>query len=154
MWVKDEVAKAEAKRETTFTVRGRQVEPSKELVVRNLAFYRGDEDKDALEVAAYRPGDTVWIKFDITGYQFAEKNRFEVGYGITVLRPTGEPTLSQPEAAVERDETFYPRTVLPAMLSLNLPKDVQTGEFTVIVTVQDKVGNQKHEARRTFTVEK
>jgi hypothetical protein len=153
MKVTDEVSKLSATREVQFTVRGGTVEPSSTVVVRNLNFYRDENDAKPAPVPAYRPGDTVWIKFDITGYKFADKNRFEVGYGITVLRPNGEPTLSQPEAAVETDQTFYPRRVLPAMLSLNLPKDVQTGQFTVIITANDKIGEQQHEARATFTVE-
>jgi hypothetical protein len=154
MKVTDEVSKLSAAREVEFTVRGRVVEPSSTVAVRNLNFYRDENDTKPAPVPAYRPGDTVWIKFDITGYKFAENNRFQVGYGITVLRPNGEATLSQPEAAVETDQTFYPRRVLPAMLSLNLPKDVQVGEFTVIITATDKIGEQQHEARATFTVEK
>jgi hypothetical protein len=151
--VDDEVAKASASKEVEFTVRGRAFEPASALSVRNLNFYRTENDRDPAPVAAYRPGDTVWIKFDIAGYKFSANNKFQVGYGITVLRPNGEATLNQPEAAVETDETFYPRRVLPAMLSLNLPKDVQAGQFTVIITATDKFGDQQHEARGTFTVE-
>lgn len=152
--VDDEVAKTSASKEVEFLVRGRTVEPSSTLVIRNLSFYRTDTDRDPAPVAAYRPGDTVWIKFDMTGFKFGPNNRFQVGYGLTVLLPNGEVTLSQPEAAVETEESFYPRRALPAMLSLNLPKDVQPGQFTVIITASDKIGEQQHEARGTFTVER
>lgn len=152
--VDDEVAKVSATKDAEFIVRGRPVEASAALVIRNLGFYRSEDDPKPALVAAYRPGNTVWIRFEITGYKFAANNRFQVGYGITVLRPNGEATLSQPEAAVETDETFYPRRVLPAMLSLNLPEDVQAGQFTVIITASDKIGQQQYEARGTFTVER
>jgi hypothetical protein len=152
MTVKDEVANTEISKEAEFSVRGRQIEPSPTLVVRNLALYRGENDKSPLEPAVYHPGEAVWIKFFITGYKFADKNRFEVGYGITVLRPNGEPTLSNPEAAVEKDESFYPRPYVPAGLSLTLPPDVQKGQFTVVISAVDKVGGQKYETRTTFTV--
>jgi hypothetical protein len=152
--VRDEIAQAEVRKSVEFKVRGRQVEPSPTLVIRNLRFYRTEEDKQPLEVAAYRPGDTVWIRFDMTGYKFGEKNHYDVGYGIQVLKPNGETTLSQRDAALETDESFYPRAYVPAAFSLNLPHDVMTGEYTVVITVRDQVGHQKYEARQTFTVEK
>lgn len=153
MVAKDEVANAEVRKETSFTVRGTKIDPSPTLVIRDLNLYRGEEDKDPASPAVFHPGDAVWVKLYITGYKYAEKNRFEVGYGITVLRPNGEPTLSNPEAAVEKDESFYPRPYVPAMLSLNLPKDVQKGQFTVVISAVDKVGGQKYEAKTAFTVE-
>ncbi len=151
--VKDEIAQAEVRKSVDFKVRGRDVEPSPTLVVRNLRFYRTEEDKKPLELAAYRPGDAVWIRFDMTGFKFGEKNRFDVGYGIQVLKPNGEATLTQPEAAVEQDTSFYPRKFVPAAFSLNLPADVMKGQYTVIITAHDKVGNQTCEAKQTFTVE-
>ena len=120
--MKDEIAQAEVRKSVDFKVRGRDVEPSPTLVVRNLRFYRTEEDKKPLELAAYRPGDAVWIRFDMTGFKFGEKNRFDVGYGIQVLKPNGEATLTQPEAAVEQDKSFYPRKFVPAAFSLNLPR--------------------------------
>jgi hypothetical protein len=88
------------------------------------------------------------------GYKFGQKNHFGVGYGITVLRPDGQPSFSVPEAAGENNESFYPRRRLPATFSLSLPKDIQTGQYTVIVTAHDKVGGQTAEARNTFAVER
>jgi hypothetical protein len=154
LWVKDEIAQTEALKTVDFNVRGRSVEPSPTLVIRNLRFYRSEEDKEALEVAAYRPGDAIWIRFDITGFKLGEENRFEVGYGISVLRPNGQPTFTQPEAAAERDQSFYPRKFVPAAFSLNLPQDVDPGQYTVIITAQDKMGGQTYEARSVFTAEK
>ena len=34
--------------------------------------------------AVYQPGDTLWAKFDITGYKFGENNRFSVDYGLAI----------------------------------------------------------------------
>lgn len=154
MKVHDEIANADATKEASFLVHGREVESSPVLVIRNFSFYRGEQDEHPLEVAAYRPGDTVWIRFDITGYKFGEGNSYEVGYGITVLRPTGETTFWQPEAAVDRNQSFYARRYVPAALSLNLPKDLAPGEYTVIVTAEDKTGSQHADSKRTFTVER
>lgn len=153
MLVKDEIAGAEIRKEVEFQVHGQVVEPSPALVVRNVHFYRGEEDKAPLAVAAYRPGDTVWLRFGIVGFKLGEQNRFDVGYGITVLRASGEALFEQVEAAVEKDQSFYPRRLVPAALSLNLTKDLRPGAYTVVLTADDKVGGQKAEARQTFTVE-
>src|SRR5208283_6046679 len=37
-----------AAKEVPFEVRGRRVDPSDSLVVRNIRFYRGEDDKEAL----------------------------------------------------------------------------------------------------------
>lgn len=154
LWVKDDIAGVETRQQTDFQVRGRMVEPSDTLTVRNFHFYRGEDDKSPLTVVAYRPGDTVWIRFDIVGFKLAEQNRFDVGYGIAVLRPNGDTLFQQPEAASEHDQSFYPRSYVPAGLSLNLTKDLTPGQYAVIVTAHDKVGGQSSEAKQSITVEK
>ncbi len=152
--VKDEIAKTEARKDAEFHVQGEDIEPAPSLVIRKFHFFRGEEDKAALETAAYRPGDSVWIRFEMVGFKLGEQNRYEVGYGISVRKPDGSVTYEQPEGPVERDQSFYPRRMVPASLSLTLPKDIQTGQYTVILTAMDKVGEQKTEARQTFTVER
>lgn len=154
MVLQDEIAKAEVRAEKDVTVHGRDVEPSPSLALRNVHFYRGEEDPKPIGAVAYRPGDTVWIRFDIVGFKLGEQNRFEVGYGIKVLRANGDTLFEQPEAAVDRNQSFYPQRYVPAALSLNLTKDLPAGQYTVMLTANDKVGDQKCESRQAFTVEK
>jgi hypothetical protein len=154
LWVKDNVAGTEVRAEAQFAVRARVVEPSAKLAVGNVAFYRGEDDKAPLSVVAYKPGDTVWIRFDIVGFKLGEGNAYDTGYGVAVLRPNGETLFEQKEAAGERDRSFYPRTYLPAGLSLNLTADLAPGEYTAVITASDKTGTQTAEARVTFRVEK
>src|SRR6202011_294387 len=120
--VKDNFGNSEAEGSAPFSVQSREVAPSDTLVVRNFRFLRTEEDKDPLQILAYRPGDTVWARFDMTGYKIGEKNRFDVEYGLKVLRPTGETTYEQPHAADEKNESFYPQRYTPGGLSLNLPQ--------------------------------
>lgn len=149
----DKLAAAEIRKEIPFQVRGREVAPSPTLVVRNFRFLRGEEDGDPLPVAAYRPGDAVWARFDITGYKLAEKNRLHVEYGVSVLRPDGEVLYSEPQAAAEKDESFYPKRYVPGILSLQLDPDIAPGEYTIVLAVRDELGGQKHETRATFRIE-
>jgi hypothetical protein len=151
--VADDPAKTNASRDFTFEVRGHAIEPADSLEVRNVGFYRTEEAPKPLAVPAYAPGDTVWIRFDIVGFKLAEQNRYDVGYGIEVLRPNGESMFAQPDAAVERGDSFYPRRYVPAGLSLNLQKDLRRGQYTVVITARDRVADQKAESRQTFSVE-
>ena len=73
--VTDELAKTTTSQEISLQVRGHDVAPSDTLIIRNFHFYRGDEDRDPLAVAAYKPGDTLWARFDITGYKFGAAQR-------------------------------------------------------------------------------
>src|SRR5438132_9854306 len=62
----DVLAKTAAELAVPFQVRGHPVEPSDKLVTRNFRFYRSEEDTHPVEKAAYRGGDAVWARFDIT----------------------------------------------------------------------------------------
>lgn len=151
--LRDRVAVAQIHSQITFKVQARVVAPSDTLVIRDFHFYRGEDDKHPLNSAAYPAGASLWARFEITGYQFAEKNRFEVGYGLSVLRPNGEQMFRQPDAAVEKDQSFYPRRWIPAGLSLNLDKTLKPGQYTLVVLVSDKVGGKDVEIREPFSVE-
>ena len=149
----DRVGANQTKTKATFRVTGHKIEMSDKLVVRHFHFYRGENDSKPLTIAAYRPGDTIWARFDITGFKVAGKNVFEVGYGVEVLRPNGDVMFKQAEGAVEKDAPFYPKRYLPAGLSLNLDKDLKPGEYTMVVLVSDKTGSQSAGLREKFTVE-
>lgn len=151
--VKDELAGSSAETRATFLVQGRDVAPSDTLAVRNFRFYRGENDDKALEVPAYRPGDSLWGRFDMTGYKIGEKNLFDIGYGLVVLRADGSAAYSQPEAANSKEAPFYPQRYQPGELSLNMPKDIAKGEYTIVLTVHDNLGQQTCEARERFSIE-
>jgi hypothetical protein len=151
--VKDLLANTSADTRATFLVQGRQVAPSDTLAIRNFRFYRGENDDQALEVPAYRPGDSLWARFDMTGYKIGDKNLFDIGYGLVVLRADGSVSYSQPEAANSKETPFYPQRYQPGELSLTIPKDITKGEYTIVLTVRDNFGQQTVEAREEFSVE-
>ena len=151
--VHDAMSGADASADLPFRVRGHNVAPSDTLVVRGFRFYRSEDDPQPLPAAAYRPGESVWARFDITGYKLGAGNSFEVQYGLRVIRPDGKPGFSQPEAATLKDHSFYPQRYLPAALSLTLPADIVKGEHTIVLTVRDKIGNQTSDTEQKFSVE-
>ena len=151
--VKDEYAKTETQTMAKFTIKGRDVAPADTLVVRDFRFLRKEDDREPVQIAAYRAGDTLWARFDITGFKLGDKNRFDVEYGLQVVGSDGAVSYSNPRAAQETNETFYPQRYTPGSLSLVLPKDVKLGSYTILLTVKDNIGNQIYETREKFSVE-
>jgi len=151
--VTDDIGKTEASKEVPFSVRGRDVAPSDTLVVRNFRFYRSEEDPTPLANPVYRRGDAVWAKFDITGYKFGEGNMVDVAYGIAVLNSEEKVLFTQEQAAVEQGGSFYPKRYVPGQLSLTTQSNMRPGDYFIVVKVEDRVGNQKYEAKEKFSVE-
>jgi|YNPMSStandDraft_1061717.scaffolds.fasta_scaffold01489_3 hypothetical protein len=151
--VKDLHGGAEARRDVTFRVRGRYVEPSDTLVVRNFRFYRSEVDTRPLEVPAYRPGDTLWARFDITGYKLGPNNRFSIDYGLAVLSESGRVLYTQEVAAADERESFYPERHTQGSLSLSLTRDLAKGTYTILLTVRDHLGSQTYQTRQAFHVD-
>ena len=151
--VRDERAGTVAEARATFMVRGRDIPTSDTLVVRDFKFFRGEEDTKPVKVAAYRPGDSLWARFIMTGYKLGDGNQFDIEYGLTVLRADGTVAYSEPHAADHKDQPFYPQRYQPGVLNLNFPKDQPLGEFTIVLTVKDNLGGQTYETRQQFSVE-
>jgi len=151
--VNDDLAGSTAAQEIQFEVRGREVAPSDTLLVRNFHFYRGEEDRDPLAVSAYKPGDTLWARFDIVGYKFGPGNSIDVDYGISVVAPSGKVLYTQETAAEEKSSSFYPKAYVPGSMNLSLQRTIKPGQYTIVLTPRDHIGNQTFETKETFTIE-
>ena len=151
--VTDESNQAAVPAELVFHVTGRNVAPSDTLITRNFQFLHNENDTAGMREPVYHPGERLWARFDITGYKFAENNRFLVKYGLAVLNAQGTQLFSQPEAASETDQSFYPQRYVPGLLSLSLNAGVARGSYTLAITIQDEIGNQTWEDRQAFRVE-
>lgn len=151
--VEDLIAKTNAESSLAFAVQGRDVAASDTLIVRNFHFYGSEEDTRPLEKAAYRPGEGVWARFDITGYKYGPKNKIDVSYVTSVTAESGKVLWTQPEPAVEQMESFYPKRFVPASMGITLQKNINPGTYTIAVEVKDAVGDQAYETKQTFTVE-
>jgi len=151
--VEDLVGKAKTEFSMPFQVHGREVDPSDTLTVRNVHFFRSEEDSQPLEKAAYRPGDGVWARFDITGFRYGPRNKIDVSYVTSVVSNAGKVLWTQPEPAVEQSDSFYPKHYVPASMGITLQKNFRPGIYTIAIKVTDAVGNQSYETSGTFTVE-
>ncbi len=149
----DVVGKTSAELEVPFQVRGHEVAASDTLVVRNFRFLRREDDAQALEKPVYKPGDTVWARFDITGFKYGPNNKVDVSYAISILGAAGKVLWTQPEPAMEQSESFYPKRYVAADFNINLQGDIRPGPYTIAVAVKDAAGNQTCEGKYIFTVE-
>jgi hypothetical protein len=151
--VKDEIGGTAATREVFFEVQGHPVKPSETLAIRNLRFARSEDDRKPLKVAAYRAGDALWARFDITGYKFGPGNRIEVEYGVAIEAPSGKTVFSQPQAAVEEGGSFYPKRYVPGAMNLTVQPGTPAGEYTLVISARDRIGNQTGEVKGAFRIE-
>ncbi len=151
--VEDVLAKANKELAFQFQVRGHGVEPSDTLVVRNFRFFRDEDGTRPAEKGAYKPGEGVWARFDITGFKYGEKNKVDVSYVTTVVAPGGKVLWTQPEPATDQSQSFYPKHYVPASMGISLTPTIRPGEYTIAVVVKDGIGGQNCEAKYTFTVQ-
>jgi hypothetical protein len=152
--VKDELAGSELSGDLEFHVRAETFEPSPSFVIRNFRFLRNENDAAALSPpVVYRPGATLWARFEMAGYKLAANNKFSVNYGLAVLNADGKELFAQPDAAAESKESFYPQLRVPGALSLHLDPNVPAATYTLVVTVRDQIGQQLAEQREIFRVE-
>jgi hypothetical protein len=151
--VKDEIGEKESSTELAFRVHGHDIEASDKLIARNFQFLRSEDDKVPMHPAIYHPDDSLWARFDITGYKFGDGNRFSVDYGLAILDATDKQVFSQPSAAADSNASFYPQRYVPGALTLHLDPNVPKGSYTLLITVQDKIGNQTYETRQPFQIE-
>ena len=150
---KDEVGENITHADLAFRVRGHELERSETLVARNFRFLRSEDDAIGTRSGLYHPGDTLWARFDVTGYKFGENNRFSVECALAVENADGKQLFSQPEAASQSGDSFYPQPYVPIELNLTLDKTVQPATYTLIVTLRDSIGNQTAEVRESFLLQ-
>jgi hypothetical protein len=151
--VKDDLSGQQAATEIKVNVGGRTVEKSDSLTLRNFRFLRGEDDAEPLRAAAYKSGDSLFARFDVTGYKIGEKNRILVICGISIVAPSGKEMFSEPRAAVEEGETFYPKRYFLGAFSLNVQPKTTPGVYTLVISVRDEVGRQTYQSRQPFRID-
>jgi hypothetical protein len=151
--VTDLQTKQTASAESTFPVGGEGVEPAASLTIRNTGFYRTQDDATPLKTVAYRAGDILWVRFDITGYKYGEQNAIDVTYDVAVNGPDGKQLFSQEDAAVEKSQAFYPQPWVPGAFNLSLQSTMRAGTYTLVLTAHDGIGKQSAVLKADFRVE-
>lgn len=148
----DEQSHQSAAGEASFGVEAKFVAPSGILAVRELNFYRNQEDTTALITASYRAGDMVWVKFYITGYKYGEQNSIDASYDVELFGADGASIMKKEDAAMEKSMAYYPQPYIPAIFNLTLKSTMTHSVYTLAITAHDNVGNQTATAKAKFQV--
>lgn len=151
--VNDLIAKVETSKTLPFRIGGVTLATPGSLSVQDFQFFRRETDRQPVEVPAYAGGDTVFVRFLITGFKVEEKNTYRVSYELLVTRPDGKPFLNRPDAAELTANSFYPAQYLPGELNLTTSHDSPKGTYIIVLKVNDKVGGNSKEVRFPFTIE-
>jgi hypothetical protein len=150
--VKDLLGNVETSKDLPFEIGGTRIQPTKEIEVEHLRFSR-KENGPALDVAAFRPGDPIFVHFDIVGFSNAAQNEYHLSYGVTVLRPDGKPFLENPDAAQLTSSPFYPAKFIPANVEITTSPSNARGAYVLIVTVRDLIANRTTVTKQSFSLE-
>ncbi len=142
-----------ANAELKLLVNGPSVAPSGTPVIRQFGFYRAEDDPTPLTVPAFRPGDTLWARFFLTGYQYGPENAIDVAYDISASDATGKEMFSQKDAVHEKSKAFYPQPWIPSGMSLNLQPNMRPGTYAVTITLRDNISGQASTEKHEFRVE-
>lgn len=142
-----------AQSELPFMVEAPAVPKVDSVSILNFQFLRS-ENAPVAGSPVFRPGDTVWARFIITGYKFAEKNRYDVRYGVALKDASGKELFSEPNAATDSQESFYPRRHIDAALNIKLDPQTSPGEYHLVITVADQIAGQQLTSDNPFRVDK
>jgi hypothetical protein len=151
--VKDLFGKTETTRSFPFLIGGTQLKPAAAIVIENFRFLRGENDSESLTVPAYSPGDTVYARFEMTGFHTGSENRHHVAYGVTVFAPDGKPFIQEPRAADLDAGSFYPAQFIPGDIALRIRKNSARGQYVVIVVARDLLSGAQFETKQAFSIE-
>jgi hypothetical protein len=151
--VTDQNSKETVEADTKFKVGGPELPDAPKLVIRSFSFHRTEEDPQPLQSATYRSGDSMFARFQIAGYKYGEGNAIDASYGISILGPAGNVMYTQDPASEEKSASFYPKPYFDASMSLSLNPGTKAGDYTLVISAKDRIGNQTAEVRKTFHVE-
>lgn len=151
--VTDEFTHQSVSRAVPFLVGGAPVEASPSLAIRNLAFYRNDEDARPLAVPAFRLNEEVHARFQIVGYRYSGDGSDDVSYGISVADSSGRVLFGEANAAEDKSTEFYPKPYVPGILNFSVTPGTPAGDYVLTVTARDAIGNQTAETHRSFRLE-
>ncbi|MBV9081666.1 MAG: hypothetical protein JOZ62_03245 [Acidobacteriaceae bacterium] len=150
---RDLFAGTQTAKDIPFRIGGEDIQHSDSIIIEHFRFLREENSREALQIPAYRPGDTVYTAFDITGYAFGPENRYHIAYGVTVLRPDGKPFVEKPDAAEIDSKSFYPAQFVPGTFNVISARTSTRGEYVIVLTARDLIANRTCVTKQAFSLE-
>jgi hypothetical protein len=151
--VKDAFANAERSAIVSLHIGGENIATSDGVSVQEFRFLRNENDTTPLTVPAFRPGDSVYTRFDVAGFVLGKENEYHVTYGLVVLGPDGKTFVEAANAGSVQDKTFYPAKFVPVTLAILTKPTSARGAYLLILKARDVLGNRACEFKKSFTLE-
>lgn len=151
--IRDEVSQKETVFEESLQVNGKRLPALESVRVINFGFYRQQDDRSPLPSGVYRPGNTLWAKFDVAGFRIEDQNHFHAECDVQVRDGEGKVLFEQP-AAISRDaKPEYPERYLPGTFSLEIRPGTASGQYAIAVIAHDRLSGQSNESVFPFTID-
>lgn len=149
--VTDRFSKREVSAEVVIPIRSELPKPTDVFSVANLGLYRRESDETPLKDATFRPGDSVWMRFLLTGFRWKDRE-YDLSYGISILSRDKRVVLSAPDAAAESNSSPYQRPFVPALASIRLEGTAKPGDYILVVRAKDSISGTTAEASAAFRI--
>lgn len=151
--IRDEVSQKEAVFEQTILVNGKRLPVLDSIAVIQFGFYRSQQDASPLPAGVYRPGNTLWVKFDLAGFQVEDNHRFHAECDVQVRDQEGKVLFEQPQALSKEATPEYPQRFLPGIFSLEIKPGTPKGSYSIAVIARDLLSGKTAEAVFPFAID-
>jgi len=138
--VRDLLAGEEINRSVAFRVRGESFRPAESLEVQQ-AEYASSQDGPWYSRRYFALKDAIHARFKIAGFRVSPEKEVWIEQDWKVLDSEGKTIVSQENAVVNKQQSFYPPRVFSTVFDLRL-KDPKPGEYTLRIDVRDRIGEQ------------
>ena len=146
----DEIGDQRTEQTLLVTIEAELVPASETLTVQRVEFASSEGGPwTARRVFALR--DPVQVRYKVAGFQVSLANRVWVEQDWAVFDAAGKEIVSQQAAVREMSEAFYPPRFLPTTFQLQLT-DPKPGDYTLRITVRDRVGEQETTVEAPFSL--
>ena len=143
----DRLGERDIRHSLSFRVRGETIQPSDTLQIQRIEYARSEQGP-WFPRRTFSAADTIWTRYKVVGYRVSSENQVWVEQDLEVLDAADNVIVTQPNAAVVRDQSFYPPRFLPTIFQVEL-EDPRPGEYRLRVNIRDRIGNQSsfHESK-------
>jgi len=146
--VTDQAGGESAEKQVTLPVQGESIPPVSGLEIVELE-YAPSERGPWSPTRYFTPADRVWARYKVAGFRVSPQNQVWVEQDLSVSDAAGNLITSQANAAVAKEQSFYPPRFIPTIFDLRL-EDPRPGEYTLRIDVRDLIGSQSVAMESSF----
>lgn len=151
--IRDDISRQERVFEQSILVNGKRLPTLESIAVINFGFYRRQEDASPLPAGVYRPGNTLWAKFDLAGFRIEDKSHFHAECDVQVRDAEGKVLFEQPQALSTEATPEYPQRYLPGIFSLEIRPGTAKGNYAIAVIARDLLSGETAESVFPFAID-